>query len=648
MGDDINVIIEDSPEIIYVSDQGPAGAAGSDGLGITIDDVTKLFPIADGFLHNTTPTGTVANTVSGVWRWDPDDRCPVYQSGLGNISRVNKDIWDAGKNTTGAQVDLGKVVYPSNVSGNNFTIGLADASDNNKSAFIGVCAYNTINNDWAPVVVWGKVRGYDTSLWPPLTKLYLSTDGSGDLTNVPPPNGYRRMWVATTLNQTANGDIFVNPIHELDVYEDGWDLAGIHDRTESTISFVDGTRTFTISPTGSTFRLWMGSGVHYKTEDTVVIPNTIGLHFIYFDSVDGDLKSSLSEWEISGTSASIATVYWDGTAGWLGEERHPPRNKASREIHEMLHQTVGARYASGLTGSFAAPAASTFSMGSGEFYDDNLEHVLGAETTCRLIYRNASNQMIDTPSSILAFKTSDGTATGTLQYDNAGTPTSVTNNYFVTNWVYATNDVNEPIYTVVAQSQHNKLADARNASQPTIPNIATREWKLLYAVIYRNDTGVATFIESVDYRSSSTLPGGVISSLPASSVTFTPTAGILATNVQAALEEISGYDYEVITGTTDCIMDMQGRRLAHFTFAKTVPVNLSFSNQTASGAGGAVIEITDDGGGDTVSYPAGWREEEGTAMSVTTSGVDRWFITWRDPSDPTTYVVDQKLDIRSS
>jgi hypothetical protein len=91
-----------------------------------------------------------------------------------------------------------------------------------------------------------------------------------------------------------------------------------------------------------------------------------------------------------------------------------------------------------------------------------------------------------------------------LAYDNNGTLLSVGGNLYAVNWVYASNDPAEPIYTVVSQQAYNSLNSARNATIPII-NLSTAEWKLLYRVIYRRTTpgGVETinFIEAADFRS---------------------------------------------------------------------------------------------------------------------------------------------------
>jgi len=339
-------------------------------------------------------------------------------------------------------------------------------------------------------------------------------------------------------------------------------LAGIADRTSSTLSFVDGTRVFTLAPVGS-FVVWANNVKYTKsTNQTVTIPNTVGEHFIYFNA-SGTLVSSTTSWNVeSDQIATVATIYWDGTKGVVGDERHGAFRNRSQ--HAYLHNTRGTAYQSGLAGTFTD---TTLSVTSGIIWDEDIKHDLsGTYTTCRLWYRTTGGTVM---TSATASATPYSVNAGTLRYDNAGVLTAVGVNGYVVNWVYATNDKDYPIAVVVSQEEFTTLGQARAATQPSFPNLTTREWKLLYSVMYRNAAGTPTFTESVDYRNTSSLPNATVSSLPAIAVTVTPFGTIAATNVQAVLEEIvaeaasvSGLDTElqfnnsgVFGGTTGVTYD---------------------------------------------------------------------------------------------
>lgn len=300
------------------------------------------------------------------------------------------------------------------------------------------------------------------------------------------------------------------------------DKSGMDSRTDNFISYST-SGTFRVRPSSSTFTVWEAGKKYTLAGQQVAVPKTSGLHFVYFSG--GTLQTSTNAWDIAGAIAPVATVYYSGTAGTLSDERHSADR--DRLLHKMLHNSVGARFASGLIGTFAT---GSFSIGEGVVYDEDLPHIVPISTAARVWYRSGSIMTF-----VNGITTPYYAPGGALKYDNAGTLASANNARFVCNYVYATNDTDYPISIVVGQAQHTTAALARAESQPSFPNLPTREWKLIYRVIAQ--TG-PSFIEATDYRESSSLPGGGTSALPASSITFTPwTASRLWSNVQTAITE---------------------------------------------------------------------------------------------------------------
>lgn len=129
---------------------------------------------------------------------------------------------------------------------------------------------------------------------------------------------------------------------------------GFESRTTSTLAFDAGTRNVTVGVVSGSFPVWTGGVKHTKTGGAsclTQIPNTVGQHYVYFDT-DGVLKNAASPWNIEGNVAPVATVYWNGSAGMIGDERHSCyRNKA---WHHWAHDTIGCRYGYGLTGTFTS------------------------------------------------------------------------------------------------------------------------------------------------------------------------------------------------------------------------------------------------------------------------------------------------------
>lgn len=303
---------------------------------------------------------------------------------------------------------------------------------------------------------------------------------------------------------------------------------GFLSRTTSTMS-ISGNE-FTISAVSSTFDIYIYGTKHVKTSDSTTIPYTVGLHYIYYNE-SAVLTSSTTPWTIPSAKVFVAIVYCNGSEFAIQEERHGANR--NMDYHRWAHLTIGTRYESGLTGTFSS--AST-SFTSGILHDEDINNTIPSQSgNCvRIWYRNPTNfYFSSTPVAITAKVNA-----GALQYDNSGTLTNVTNNYYVTNWIYACNDINYPIYCIVGQAEYSKQADAEAAPTPTFTNYPSAELKVIYSVTWKNASGTPEYISSRDFRLSSPVPGGGTVSTNASTVSFTPYLTVSSTNVQGAIQEL--------------------------------------------------------------------------------------------------------------
>ena len=154
---------------------------------------------------------------------------------------------------------------------------------------------------------------------------------------------------------------------------------------ESVISKVDGTRTFSIAPTGASFDYYV-KGVKYTvtTQQDVVWADTEGVHAFYFDDA-GVLQETSSESILAsvilGAGALVSYLYWDATnnvANFFAEERHGM--KMDGATHLNLHETRGAQYISGgglanftVDGDGSLAAHAQFSAENTVLLDEDLE-----------------------------------------------------------------------------------------------------------------------------------------------------------------------------------------------------------------------------------------------------------------------------------
>jgi len=288
---------------------------------------------------------------------------------------------------------------------------------------------------------------------------------------------------------------------------------GHTDKSQSVMSFSNATRTFSISPASTSFEVWcVGRRFTFTAAQTVQIPNTSGLYYIYFDSA-GVLsqKTTFFTWD---ADTPTAYVYWnatDGEAYFFADERHGIT--LDWQTHEYLHRTRGAAYASGfsigaytITGTGAANADMQLDIADGTFFDEDLQvdithsssptantwqQVLQGGAEIPIFYRSGSVWKRTTPTK---YPLKQGTL---AQYNlntagNWSTPDLATNKYGVT-WIVATNNLTYPVIGLMGQNQYdnlNKVAEDTWAALD-LANLPIFEIRPLWKVAYLVSSGFA-------------------------------------------------------------------------------------------------------------------------------------------------------------
>jgi hypothetical protein len=285
---------------------------------------------------------------------------------------------------------------------------------------------------------------------------------------------------------------------QLGLFTDSQEPTGFVNRT-ATLSWDDDSRTLTI--TGD-HTFYQAGKIYARGTNTKQIGDVTGLHYIYYNT------GTLSE-----TAASfpgmyvplVAFVYWNSSTGKgvMSDERHGITMDGA--THEMLHMTVGPQWATGYAGTFGD---TTFTIGAGTFYDEDLSHTTsGDETTCNVFYKDGSaNWQWSADSSTPYYLSSD-----VLTWNNGTTLSTTSTGDYVAVWVFATNIDGNPIAVLIGQSKDTTLANAKannkyeNLSLGTLPS---KEWKILYRVIYRQTAGGPDYIEAEDMRAVKNLSTG--------------------------------------------------------------------------------------------------------------------------------------------
>lgn len=315
---------------------------------------------------------------------------------------------------------------------------------------------------------------------------------------------------ATIAVTSANVTDFDAAVRETTGIDQTFEPMGHAVRTDSAISFDAGTRVFSIAPVSTSYDVWCKGVKYTKTgTDTVTIPNTTGLYYIYFDS-SGNLQYRLSyfDWD---DDTPTAYIYWNasaGTAPYFADERHGIT--LDWATHEYLHRTRGAVLANGfsisnytLTGDGTADAHAQIDLSGGTFFDEDLEVEITHSNTptantweqdlqgpaqIPVFYLNGSGPewVKDTATD---FPLKQGTAYPQYNKLTAGSWTTVdasVNNYVVS-FVLATNNINEPVIAILGQSEYTNIGDAEGAEfgDLALDGFPSVEFRPLYKLVFR-------------------------------------------------------------------------------------------------------------------------------------------------------------------
>lgn len=140
--------------------------------------------------------------------WNEEDHTMNVPTGLGNTIQVGQELTFIAKNMAGKTIYNGQAVYIGGVSGERPEIFLADASNSSKIHHMGVVTIESCNDNAAcPITIFGFLRELNTSQWSVGDKLYVSSDGSGNLTNTLPSFPNYPYHIATVIKSHSSTGI---------------------------------------------------------------------------------------------------------------------------------------------------------------------------------------------------------------------------------------------------------------------------------------------------------------------------------------------------------------------------------------------------------------------------------------------------------
>lgn len=482
-----------------------------------------------------------------------------------SLLQVGQEMWLRVINKTGSAIPNGKLVYVSGAQGHRTKISLSINTSDAAAHVTGMTTHNIPDNAEGFITVFGTVRGLNTNGYLEGDTLYLDSvagnftktkptginsvveigaivdvhpsDGAiffslahtyhlSDLhdVNIDGPNdgyylrGDGNYWNSSDFNNDVKNSTEVASLREIHTLST--DPTGFINRTSSTISYVAGTRTFTIAPTSGSYSFYQ-KGIKYTNSGSKSVQwgNIEGLWVMYFNNntllFTNDL-SSIEAQMIAGDFVIIAYVYWDVTNSlvlYFAEERHGIEMDKSTHLH--LHNSFGTKWYSGgalqnilVDQSGDLSTHCQFQVENTTIADEDLIH--------KII--NGSPQTLSTIAQIPIYyrsgaagdwrkKTADNFPViynGTAGYAGTRLPynsltgtwgfTGVANGNFVLTHYYATNNLIEPIIGIIGQATYTTLASARVGADTEIKNLSgtikliSKEATPLGTVIYQTST----------------------------------------------------------------------------------------------------------------------------------------------------------------
>ncbi len=280
---------------------------------------------------------------------------------------------------------------------------------------------------------------------------------------------------------------------------------------DSKISFDNATRKFRIAPTvsGGMFEFMIAGKLFQKfAPDEITIPDADSMFFFYYDNA-GSLKYTTAFPTSLKDIAMVALVDWDSALQqitFFGEERHGL--VMDHATHYYLHETIGCQYANGLDLLYVADGDGStdeeikIGLTDGVIYDEDLRHNIHNGIDPNIFFEQRLFPDLYAP---IAYRTGtlgkwsyfDPTpypvhfGTDRIQYNrwngNSWVLEDIPNNKYGVMWIFATNNVDNPIISFMGQNIGDTVEEcAKNNTFDSLDmgTLPSPEFKLLYRIIY--------------------------------------------------------------------------------------------------------------------------------------------------------------------
>ncbi len=314
---------------------------------------------------------------------------------------------------------------------------------------------------------------------------------------------------------------------------------GHENKADSVMSFDEGSRQFSIAPASTSYTVWCTGKRYVKTTtESVTIPDTSGLYYIYFNS-SGSLayKTTFFTWD---QDTPTAYIYWnenDNKAYFFADERHGVT--LDWATHEYLHRTRGAAIANGfgvnnytLVGDGSLDAHAKIDIANGTFFDEDLqvdiEHAASPTANTwqqRLqsgayipVFYRLNNHWTKDVATQFPVKNSGTRAGFNLNTTGSWSATEIDNNKYGVMFVVATNNLNEPIISIMGQSQYTDQGSAEASAwdELDLAGFPIVEFRPLYKIVFQTANAYTNspktrFVNLLDLRTVLSSGDGLLS-----------------------------------------------------------------------------------------------------------------------------------------
>ncbi len=283
----------------------------------------------------------------------------------------------------------------------------------------------------------------------------------------------------------TNAEIDTNFINLNNAITQTGDVTGFVNRTSSTISFSDATRTFTLAPTGANFTIYSrGRSIIISSAQTVVIPNSNGAHWIYWDYTLNRLVDAGSNPNIR-DNLLVAYIYWDVSASnavFFSDERHSVT--VDKNWHYYQHTANGAIWKSGGDITYTVNNTNTVGISFTSpivLADEDLEHSITHSdspanayeqllkfsgnnlATLPIIYLNGTTyKQVPTPTNVPWYTSTTRAYYNPISGGSGSLSEVPSDDLHIVYWIVATNDTRTPIKLILGRNTWSTYAEAES------------------------------------------------------------------------------------------------------------------------------------------------------------------------------------------